>query len=166
MNPFYLVDRINKKKEKIIEGELRYQQLAQYLDKLNAPREVWLAEDGSGIVAKVSFDSTTNQLVGLVLPIDENTGMPITFSFYPQTANEIEYQIRQNQKSTIVYLVLAQPMLDNAPSFVLQVFGSDNRFKSENVLNRWKHTRDQLARYFLQRCVFIIYQICSWMIYG
>lgn len=150
------MDHINKRKEKIIEGDLRCQQLSQYLDKLNAPREVWLAEDGSGLVAKVSFDSTSNQLVGLVLPTNETTGMPTIFSFTPHSAHEIEYQIRNNPKSTIVYLILAQPMIDNVPPFVLQAFGSDNRFTSENVLNRWKHTQDQLARYFLKHCVFII----------
>lgn len=149
------MDCINKKKEKIIEGELRCQPLAQYLDKLDAPKVVWLVEDGSGIVPKVCFDSTTNQLVGLVLPIDKNTGMPVTFSFTPQTANEIEDQINQNPKSTTVYLVLAQPLLDNAPPFILQVFGSDNRFTSKNVINRWQHTQDQLARYFFKlECIF------------
>lgn len=138
---------INKEKEQIIEGELRCQQLAQYLEKLNAPKEVWLSEDGSGIVERITYDSRTNQLVGLVLPINKTMGMPICFSFTPQTSDEIEYQCKNNSKSTIVYLILAQPILDHAPPFILHVFGSDNRFSTENVLNRWKHTRDQLARY-------------------
>lgn len=130
------MDLINANKEKIIEGELRCQQLAEYLKKLNAPNEVWLAEDGSGILDRVMYDSKTNQVIGLVLPLHKITGMPIMFSFTPQTANEIEDQIKMNSKSKNVYLILAQPILDNTPPFVLQVFGSDNRFTAENVLNR------------------------------
>lgn len=137
----YLAD----KKQKFIEGELRCKELAEYLKQLNAPMEVWIAEDGSGILPNVAYDSNTNQLVGLVLPIDENTGIPISYSFTPQSVNDINNQINSNSKSSLVYLVLAQPILDNTPPFVLQIFGTDNRFKAKDVLKRWKHTADQLS---------------------
>lgn len=142
----YLVTRIHEGKSKIIEGELRCKELSEYLDKHNAPREVWISEDASGIVAKVMYDSTTNQIVGLVLPTNKNTGMPETFSFTPQSAIDIDQQIKENPQSTLVYLVMAQPLMDNVPPFILQIFGSDNRFTSKNVLLRWKHTKDQLSR--------------------
>lgn len=143
---FYAVKYINQDKEKIIEGELRVKQLAEYLEKLKAPRKVWISEDGSGIVAKVSYDSSSNQLVGLVLPIDKTTGMPIRFTFSPHTVEDINQQITQNSKSTLVYVILAQPIVDHVPPFILQVYGTDNKFTSENVLMRWQHIKDQLAR--------------------
>lgn len=136
---------IHEKKQKIIEGELRCKELAEYLEKLNAPKEVHLEEDGSGIVVKCSYDSPTNQLVGLVLPTDQRTGMPVPYSFTPQSIIDIEQQIAQNSKSTLVYLILAQPIMENVPPFILQVYGTDNKFKSGSVIQRWKHTKDQLA---------------------
>lgn len=137
---------VNQEKKKIVEGELRCLELADYLKKLKAPKQVWLSEDGSGINAKVSFDPSTNQLVGLVLPTNHN-GMPVSFSFTPQSFNDIEQQMKLNQMSTLVYLVMAQPILDNSPPFILQIYGTDNRFQTEDVMLRWKHTIDQLAMY-------------------
>lgn len=129
---------------KIVEGELRCKELAQYLDQINATKKVWLNEDGSGIVAQVTYDPSSNQLVGLVLPKDKN-GMPIPFSFTPNSMSQINEQMKHNARSTLVYLILAQPMKDNAAPFILQIFGTDNKFKSSDVLLRWQHTRDQLA---------------------
>lgn len=137
---------IQQEKNRVIEGELRAEQLAKYLKKLGAPHEVWISEDASGIVNRVSYDSVTNQLVGLVLPTSKTTGMPISFSFTPNSVDDMEQQIKLNPKTTLVYLVLAQPIMDNVPPFILQVFGTDNRFTSDNVLMRWKHMNDQLTR--------------------
>lgn len=137
---------VSQEKKKIIEGELRCIELANYLNKLKAPKQVWLSEDASGINAKVSFDPSTNQLVGLVLPTNHN-GMPVSFSFTPQSLNDIEQQMKLNQMSTLVYIVMAQPILDNVPPFLLQIYGTDNRFQTEDVMLRWKHTVNQLAMY-------------------
>lgn len=135
-----------ERKQKIVEGELRCQELSDYLDKLNAPRKVWLSEDASGIVSKVVYDSTTNQLVGLVLPLDKRTGLPITYSFTPHSMSDIEKQIQGYAKSTLVYIVIAQPLMDTVPPFILLVFGTDNKFKSLDVMQRWKHVKDSLAK--------------------
>lgn len=137
---------IHKRKQTIIEGELRCQQLAEYLDKLNAPKTVVISEDASGIVSRVSYDSATGQLIGIELPTDFKTGCPTPFTFVPHTMNEIEDQIQNNRMSTLVYLVLAQPIVPNAPPFILQVFGTSNTFKSQDVFQRWQHTKDQLKR--------------------
>lgn len=137
---------IHKRKENITEGELRCEGLAAYLKKLNAPSQIWLSEDASGIVSKVEYDNKTNQLIGLVQPTSQNTGMPIPFSFVPQTVTDIEALMKGNAKSTLVYLVLAQPLMKNVPPYILQIYGSDNTFKSKDVLLRWKHTQDQLER--------------------
>lgn len=133
-------------RKRIIEGELRCIELDEYLKNLNAPRKVWLCEDASGINPKVTFDSLSNQLIGLVLPMNQ-TGMPISFSFTPQTLDEIENQIQNNEKSTLVYMVIALPIMDNTAPFILQVFGTDNRFKAQDVFSRWRHIKDQLAVY-------------------
>lgn len=114
---------------------------------MNAPKEIWLSEDATAIVAKVSYDSVTSQLIGLVLPTCQKTGMPISFSFTPQTMKEVKQQIEQNPMSTHLYLVLAQPIKENVPPFILQAFGTDNTFKTNDVLKRWQQTKDELSRY-------------------
>lgn len=118
----------------------------QYLEKTGSPRTVFLAEDGSGIVKKVTYDSHSNQLVGLVLPINANNGMPISYSYKANSAEEIKKHLEQPQ-STHVYIVIAQPLKAGVPPFILQIYGTDNKFKKEDVLRRWMFTIDELKRF-------------------
>lgn len=111
----------------MVEGQLRCRELAEYLQKTNAPKEVWLAEDGSGIISKACFDSASNQIVGLNLPLDLKTVLPIPYTFVPESVEDIEKQM-ENTKPTHVYVILAQPIKENIPPFVLAIYGTDNRF--------------------------------------
>lgn len=124
---------------------MRCQELNAYLDGLKLEKYVWLSEDATSIVAKVEFDPTTNQMVGLVLPMDHNTGMPTAFTFLARNADEIQTNMQKKQ-SSLVYMVLAQPLKKGVPPFILQVYGTDNTFKTKNVLLRWKHTINELER--------------------
>lgn len=136
---------INQNKANLIEGELRCDALANDLENMGAPMVVWISEDASGIVPKVSYHSPSCQLVGLVLPTDPTSGMPISRSFMPRKAIEIKQQMTQ-PKSTMVYLVMAQPIMEGIPPFVLQLFGTDNTFTTEHVQQRWNHTLSELAK--------------------
>lgn len=109
------------------------------------PKNVWLSEDATGILSKVEYDPKTNQMIGLVLPIDFDSGMPIPFSFMARNAEEIDSNM-QRTKSCSVYVIMAQPLVENAPPFMLQLFGTDNKFRSRDVLQRWKFTSAELER--------------------
>lgn len=136
---------ISKRKQRIIEGELRCQELAVYLDKIGALKIVWMSEDGSGVITKICYDSTTNQMVGLVLPVNSETGMPIPFSYTPKSLKDIEAYSKL-EKSTLVYIVMAQPLKIDAPPFILQIFGVNNKFTTHNVKCRWEYTKNELAK--------------------
>lgn len=142
---FLTANYINKKRQTLIEGELRCEALVQYLNEMNAPKVVWLSEDGTGIVPKISYHNASSQLVGLVLPIDLATGMPISKSFMPQTATEIAIQMK-GTKSTLAYVIMAQSIKEGVPPFVLQIFGTDNTFTTDNMFKRWNHTKNELSR--------------------
>lgn len=105
-----------------------------------------MSEDGSGINSKIEYDSISNQLVGLVLPIDKTTGVPVANTFLARSVEEIkEHANLSAKKSTLVYIVVAQPISENAPPFILSIFGTDNKFKTEDVLRRWKTIETDLA---------------------
>lgn len=135
---------IEENKKIIIEGQLRCKELSDYLCQLDAPKLVWLSEDGSGIVQKAIFDSKTNQIVGLVLPFNDD-GLPKTFSFVAETVSDIERFIKL-PTSTHVYVVMAQPIQLNSAPFILQVFGTNSQFTAEDVQNRWKTTQLELLK--------------------
>lgn len=140
--------KIRDNRRRIIEGELRCEQLSKYLENLHVDKTVWISEDGSGIVSNIHYDSIFDQLVGYVLPNCPSTGSPIPFSFKARDADEItKHMSNPNIKqSSLVYLVMAQPLNENAPPFVLQIFGTDNRFSKEDVIKRWRHTENELAK--------------------
>lgn len=142
---FLSVAYIKQNKEKMIEGELRCKQLNQYLERLNLKKCVWLCEDGTGIVLKLEYDPSTNQIVGLVLPLNSKTGIPISFSFMAESAADIQKLVKM-RASTHLYVVLAQPLAQNVPPFVLQMFGTDNTFTAADVQRRWKHTIAELKK--------------------
>lgn len=83
---------------KIIEGQLRCKELRNYLESLKVEKCVWLSEDASGIVAKIEYDPQTNQMVGLVLPIDSSTGLPIPFTYMSRNDTEIQRNMNQNNQ--------------------------------------------------------------------
>lgn len=135
---------MGKNKEMVAEGVLRSEELSKYLTEMNAPKQIWLSEDASGIISRVSYHSPSNNLVGLVLPLDEN-GMPIRDSFIPTNVAEIQQQMN-SPLSTLVYLVMAQPMKKDIPPFVLTVFGTNNTFKAADIMRRWQYIVSELSK--------------------
>lgn len=129
----------------MIEGKLRCAELVEYLRKMNAPPIVWLSEDATGIVPKIEYDQAFNQLSGLVLPIDHSTGMPIPHSYLARSSEEIASNMNQPM-SCHVYIVIAQPLGENIPPFVLLMYGTDNKFKTNDVLQRWKFIEHELKK--------------------
>lgn len=55
----------------------------------------------------------------------------------------------KKQTTSLVYIVMAQPLQTGIPPFVLQIFGTNNKFNSQHILNRWKFTVAELKRYTL-----------------
>lgn len=144
------MNRIHTKKDRIVEGELRCELLSQHLERSNlgsnGTKSVFLSEDGSGIVQKIVYDSHSKQLIGLVLPLNERSGMPMICSFRADSAESIQKHIEEIQQSTLVYIVVAQPLNGRAPSFILQIYGIDNKFEAGSVLKRWIHTENELQK--------------------
>lgn len=72
---------VSQSKPTFIEGEIRCKALLDYLEEHQLEKCVWLCEDATGINAKVEYHPSTNQLVGLALPLDPKTGMPVPFTY-------------------------------------------------------------------------------------
>lgn len=53
----------------------------------------------------------------------------------------------QYKKSTLVYIVMAIPLKEGVPPFILQLYGTDNRFTAIDVIKRWDHIIHDLKRY-------------------
>lgn len=144
------MDLISQHKVRIVEGELRCRELSEYLSLLKLKPYIWLSEDGSGIISKVEYDPKSNQLIGLVLPTNAQSGMPISFSFMAKSVGDIQ-KFMKMATSSLVYVVMAQLLMENVPPFVLQIFGIDNKFTAQSVVKRWNHTIKELKKYYLKK---------------
>lgn len=141
----FLVNHIHKYKERVIEGELRCEQLRKYLVSIGAPMSVFLCEDASGIVKRIAYDSHSNLMIGIVLTMNENTGMPHLMEFKAESAEKMKEYMDKPQ-SGLVYIVVAQPLKEKAPPFILQIYGTDNKFDKSSVLKRWNYTENELKK--------------------
>lgn len=119
----------------IIEGKVR----AGVIRKL--PVKVWLSEDATKIVNKIQYDPTTDQIIGLVLPID-STGMSIPFSFLANNVSKMQHSLLNYPKADNVYTVMSRSLNVNAPPFCMSLFGTDNKLKTSQVLKRWSSDGD------------------------
>lgn len=142
---------VDTHKCRVIEGKLRSGELARYLNDLKTVKRVWIAEDATMITSKVNYDPATDQLVGLTAPIDQSNGSPFPLSFPASNENTIRGHLEQ-PRSRYAYLVMAQPLDENVPPYVLQLFGTNNSFKSEEVLKRWEFIRLELEKYVIRSC--------------
>lgn len=129
---------IRKTSNNIIEGVIRSQELAVYLEKRNLPPIVSLSEDATRITGTVQYDVKTNQLIGFVLPINDENGMPIPYSFPARNANEIlQHFTAEPPIGHFVNIVMAQP-LGRASPFCLLLNASDSKYTAEHVADKWK----------------------------
>lgn len=130
----------------IVEGILRCEELRIYLSERKLPMTISLSEDATRVIDKVQYDPNTNQLIGFVLPINCDNGLPIPFQFPARNADEIlSHFSNENAVSSFLNVVVAQP-LANAPRFCLLMYGSDSRYSASDVTNRWKHIISELKK--------------------
>lgn len=72
----------------VTEGVLRCSELLFYLEERKLPKIISLSEDATRIVGRIQYDHRNNQLMGFVLPINED-GIPIPFAYQARNAIEI-----------------------------------------------------------------------------
>ncbi|KAK3928931.1 putative UDP-N-acetylglucosamine--peptide N-acetylglucosaminyltransferase SEC [Frankliniella fusca] len=121
----------------IIEGKWRFTELKEFLVKRNFPLVIWVSEDGTRVNGRIQYDVKTNQIVGFVPSLDTN-GLPVIQSFPATSASVIKSYFENCTVSSNAYAIMAQPLAQNAPTFCLALWGTDNRFKSTDVLARWR----------------------------
>jgi hypothetical protein len=73
------------------------------------PLIVATSEDATRIVSRVEFDPTTNQLVGLVAPLNDN-GLPIKHHFPAEKASAIVEYFKRFPKANNAIVIMVQSL--------------------------------------------------------
>ena len=74
-------------------------------------------------------------------------GMPISSSFFATSTKVIKDFFLNNISALSLYTIMAQPLDPHAPSFCINLFGTDNKFSTEDVLKRWDFTVKLLCQH-------------------
>lgn len=134
------------------EGVLRTEELLKYLKDLNLPLYVSLSEDQTKITGRIQYDPRTNRIVGFVLPLNKENGMPCTTGNEAKSAFAIEqcfYDVNTGKEkisAQYVNVIMAQPLVQGIPAFCLAIYGSDNTFESIDVHKKWKYIIEELRK--------------------
>lgn len=139
---------IRKSHCNIIEGVLRLEELSIYLNDRNLEKTVAIAEDATRIIGRVQFDSRTNSLMGFALPLNEQTGMPIPFTYKARNAHEIaKHMLENDQNPGYVNVVMAKPISTiRVPAFCLLIYSTQNDYDSRDVAQRWTFINNELKK--------------------
>ncbi|KAJ1531323.1 hypothetical protein ONE63_000007 [Megalurothrips usitatus] len=129
------------------QGEFRFQELVDFLKSHQYPMKVFIGEDGTRIKSVFQYDFATNLIVGPVLPLSDVDGTPIVTSFPATSAALIAKHFIHGEPASSAYVVMAQPLSEGAPPFLLSMYGTNNCFKAEDVTKRHRYITKELEKY-------------------
>lgn len=85
-------------------------------------------------------------MIGFVLPINCNNGLPIPFAYPANNFEDIRKPFKDDIPiSSFINVIMAKP-LSNDAAFCLVLFGSNGRYTSGDVTNRWKWIVSELLK--------------------
>lgn len=126
---------ISTQKQNIVEGEYRFKELKEFLLERNLPLCIWVSEDATRLASKIEYDLISNKIVGFVLPF--SNGVANVNAYLATSANTIGEFFQKNDKANYAYVIMAKSLQDTSSAFCLSIFGTNNKFTSEDVINRW-----------------------------
>lgn len=74
--------------------------------------------------------------------------LSMLFSFIAKNADAIKKCISESI-SRNVYVVMAQPIDERVPPFILQMYGTNGTFTAQDVVRRWHYTKLELEKYVI-----------------
>lgn len=137
---------LRKSSNRMYEGQFYFDSMANHFSSTGSIL-AFAAEDCTGVVSKVTYDSSSNSFVGFATPMDN--GYP-QFSYYKTDSyQELETWFIENKKSSFINAHIVQPISSSSSavktpsSFILSAYGVDNTFTSDDILARWLWIYDQ-----------------------
>lgn len=129
---------LKKHAEDVQEGKIMVKDLKAYLLANGYPLVVCWSEDATRITGGIEYKPSTDQITGLVAPLDETTGLP-NCNMECSSPQAVLDLLRKHSIGRNVQLAMVQPMLQGASPFCVNYYCTDNRFSTEDVTKKWEH---------------------------
>lgn len=128
----------------LTEGLFNYDGASDYFNR-NQSILGFCAEDSTAIVPKITYDTTSDTFIGFSLPLDGN-GVPIIKSYSTNSFICLEQWYSDLSQATSLNACLIQPLstsIKNITPYLISAYGTDNKFRSSDVILRWGHIYQQ-----------------------
>lgn len=135
---FRVIKREIEDNQNINEGKLRFEELVNFLEERHYPKHIWISEDQTAINSRIEYEHRSNQVIGFTPTLDSN-GMPILNSFPFNYLSDLKNYFDTKDKSNYINIIMAQPLVDQAPAFCLCIYGTCNKFNAKDVEKRWNY---------------------------
>ena len=74
--------------------------------------------------------------------------MPIVFISDQISQRKIEHHFNEKRTASLyIYVIMVQPIAEHTGPFSLSLFGTNNKFTSEDIIARWKFIFKELAKF-------------------
>lgn len=140
------VRKYGQGKPSINEGELQIEWVKNALALRGLPSAVWLSEDDTKLASVLKYNSKSNEIIGLDLPIGDD-GLPITGSYKFTSVKTAMTHIKNNPMSAYLKLVACRVLQKDAYKFIILAYGTSSGGvggQTAGVKMRWKTISDAL----------------------
>lgn len=124
--------------EPIVEGQLQTKQVSENLERLKLSKYIWISVDETKIQPAITYDSRSDSIMGLKLPVDVNQ-MPVPDFYKFKNVTETIENLEKYPKSSYASLMLATTLDRNSQSFTLMLTGTDLKETGEMQFTRWNY---------------------------
>lgn len=137
--------------EKIQIGKLYLNEFLVYMKSLDVEcYDVIVAEDATRLSGVVEYDSSNNQLVGLLPETDFETGLP-KLNFFSASTPSITFKyLKACKVAPYLQLITAKPMFPGTHAKVLGLFPTDNSYSMPVVVKRWREINNFFVKNNIQ----------------
>ncbi|CAG9824543.1 unnamed protein product [Phaedon cochleariae] len=133
---------VRNDKKYISEGDFDFDGLAKFIEERKLAKYVWIAEDCTRINGKIEYNQRNNKIMGFSLPL--SNGIPDINTFTATSGEIIQSYFNEATKAHYACVIMAQPLMMNSPAYCLSIFCTDNKFRAEDVSQRWAFIKQSL----------------------
>ncbi|EFX70567.1 hypothetical protein DAPPUDRAFT_328025 [Daphnia pulex] len=127
--------KLSRYDRSVPEGVVNVKYLKDFLIQNNLPLIVSISEDCTAIVSQRNYDSASNSVMGVSLPMEAN-GLRNHRRAVVTDIKSIVDVFEEFPRATLVLVVMAQPLVDSIPPIRILSFCTDNKFTAEDVKAR------------------------------
>lgn len=119
------------------EGMFRIDEVTAEIIRNNEPVQCWISEDDTKLQPRVRYNSETDCVMGLQLPLQN--GLPITNFFKFTSIREVQEYLNKYPKSSYVKLLTCRSLNFKTKPNILLLYGTSGSDNFGDVIVRWDH---------------------------